>query len=236
MPAQWAAVIAEPIVANNACIMPEPGYWSCFARNAARRQIVLIFDEIVTGFRLAAGGAQEHFGVQPDIAVFSKALGGGFPISAFAGMRNVMEPIGAEHGQARRHVQRQLSVRGRCPRGACADCPPRGARPCAPLRRAGDGSDSAGRSRSRDTLLRARRSVRCFRWCSPTRAGRRSNYRDLLAADARRYPQFRDRLLCRGLHVNASSAACWFLCTRTRRRRHRIWPAKQSTRRLAELK
>ena len=62
---------------------------------------MLIFDEIVTGFRLAPGRAQERFGVVPDIAVFSKALGGGFPISAFAGSRFVMEPIAAntvKHG------------------------------------------------------------------------------------------------------------------------------------------
>ena len=98
---QLAAVIAEPIVANNACIMPVPGLFGTAPRRMHAARIVLIFDEIVTGFRLAAGGAQEFFGVVPDIAVFSKALGGGFPISAFAGIRKVMEPIGAntvKHG------------------------------------------------------------------------------------------------------------------------------------------
>ncbi len=98
---QLAAVIAEPIVANNACIMPAPGYLELLRDECTRRGIVLIFDEIVTGFRLAPGGAQDYFGVVPDLAVYSKALGGGLPISAFAGIRKVMEPIGentVKHG------------------------------------------------------------------------------------------------------------------------------------------
>src|SRR4051794_30195371 len=84
-----AAVIAEPIVANNACIMPTEGYLEMLREECSRRGIVLIYDEIVTGFRVAVGGAQELFGVQPDIAVFSKALGGGLPTSAFAGRRDI---------------------------------------------------------------------------------------------------------------------------------------------------
>ncbi len=88
-----AAMVAEPIVANNACIMPGEGYLEFLRQQCDRRGIVLIFDEIVTGFRTAPGGVQDLYGVQPDIAVFSKALGGGLPISAFTGKRAVMEPI-----------------------------------------------------------------------------------------------------------------------------------------------
>jgi glutamate-1-semialdehyde 2,1-aminomutase len=86
---ELAAVIAEPIVANNACIMPRPGYLEVLREECTRRGIILIYDEIVTGFRIAPGGAQEIFGVQPDLAVFSKAIGGGLPISAFAGRRKI---------------------------------------------------------------------------------------------------------------------------------------------------
>ncbi len=99
---QWAAAIAEPIVANNACLTPQPEFLEFLREQCTRRRIVLIFDEVVTGFRLAAGGAQEHFGVVPDIAVFSKALGGGLPIvPRFVGKHWVMEAVGAntvKHG------------------------------------------------------------------------------------------------------------------------------------------
>ena len=98
---EFAAVVAEPIVANNACVMPQPGYLQFLRQQCDSRGIVLIFDEIVTGFRVARGGAQEMFGVIPDVAVYSKAIGGGLPISAFAGKRSVMEGVAAnrvKHG------------------------------------------------------------------------------------------------------------------------------------------
>lgn len=87
---ELAAIIAEPVVANSGCIMPEEGYLQVLRELTEKHDIVLIFDEIVTGFRLALGGAQEYFGVVPDLAAYSKALGGGYPISAFAGKKELM--------------------------------------------------------------------------------------------------------------------------------------------------
>lgn len=88
-----AAVIMEPIMANNSIIVPSDGYLEGVRELTQKYDIVLIFDEVFTGFRVAKGGAQEYYGVTPDLACFSKALGGGVPIAAVAGVKDVMEMI-----------------------------------------------------------------------------------------------------------------------------------------------
>jgi len=86
-----AAVLVEPVQCNSGVILPEPGYLE-FLREITRSYgALLIFDEVITGFRLAPGGAQERLGVIPDIATYAKALGAGFPIAAFGGSREVMQ-------------------------------------------------------------------------------------------------------------------------------------------------
>jgi glutamate-1-semialdehyde 2,1-aminomutase len=91
---QVAAVITEPVMLNTGCILPEPG-WLEVLRSATKASgALLIFDEVITGFRFARGGGQEHFGVMPDITTMAKGLGGGFPVAAIGGTREVMEAIG----------------------------------------------------------------------------------------------------------------------------------------------
>lgn len=86
-----AAVITEPVMCNVGCILPRPGYLQRMRELCTELGIVLIFDEIITGFRLAPGGAQEHFGVTPDLATFAKAMAGGFPVSCLAGRADLMD-------------------------------------------------------------------------------------------------------------------------------------------------
>jgi glutamate-1-semialdehyde 2,1-aminomutase len=93
-PSEIAAIITEPILCNCSCLMPSSGYLESMRDLASRYGIVLIFDEIITGFRVAPGGAQDLFKICPDLAVFGKALGGGFPLSAVAGKREIMDLIG----------------------------------------------------------------------------------------------------------------------------------------------
>ena len=85
-----AAVIVEPL---HRCLRPRPGFLEGLRECTRRHGIVLIFDEVVTGFRLAPGGAQEYYGVVPDLVAYGKALGGGFPIGAFAGRAEIMEVL-----------------------------------------------------------------------------------------------------------------------------------------------
>jgi glutamate-1-semialdehyde 2,1-aminomutase len=88
-----AAVIVEPL---QRCIPPAPGFLEAVREACTASAVLLIFDEVVTGFRLAYGGAQEYYGVVPDLVAYGKALGGGYPIGVFAGAAEVMESV-SEH-------------------------------------------------------------------------------------------------------------------------------------------
>jgi glutamate-1-semialdehyde 2,1-aminomutase len=90
---ELAAVIMEPVMCNTGCIPPQPGFLEDVRALCSEYQIVLIFDEVITGFRLGLGGAQGYFRVTPDLATFGKAMANGFPISCLAGKRDIMEHI-----------------------------------------------------------------------------------------------------------------------------------------------
>jgi glutamate-1-semialdehyde 2,1-aminomutase len=87
------AIITEPIMANQGCINPRPGYLAGLRELCDRHGVALIFDEIITGFRVDLGGAQRRFGVTPDLAIFGKALASGFPLSAIVGRERFMAPL-----------------------------------------------------------------------------------------------------------------------------------------------
>jgi glutamate-1-semialdehyde 2,1-aminomutase len=85
-----AAVIVEPVAANMGVVLPEPGYLDGLRRETASHGTLLIFDEVITGFRLARGGAQERYGVAPDLTVLGKIIGGGLPVGAYGGSAAIM--------------------------------------------------------------------------------------------------------------------------------------------------
>ncbi len=85
-----AAVLTEPVMCNTGCILPKPGYLEAMRELTQRHGVLLIFDEVITGFRLALGGAQAHYGVTPDLATFAKGVGGGFPLAVMGGRRDIM--------------------------------------------------------------------------------------------------------------------------------------------------
>ncbi|MFH8687508.1 aspartate aminotransferase family protein [Streptomyces anulatus] len=205
-----AAVICEPIVANNACTMPNPGYLDLLREECTARDLVLIFDEVCTGFRTGPGGAQNLFGVLPDIAVFSKALGGGLPIAAFAGRRAVMEPL----------------ARGEVKHGGTYNASPLCATAAlVTLRQLNDPAvtkriDETGQ-RLMETVRRAAHDNRVpcavqgvgamFQVVFSSDGAPTRRYRDLLSADTGQYDAFRHELLKRGVHSNAYAMACWFV-------------------------
>ncbi|MFG1688836.1 aspartate aminotransferase family protein [Nonomuraea sp. NPDC049269] len=90
---QIAAVVTEPVLCNTGAIEPDPGYLQGVRELCDSHGSLLIFDEIITGFRLAPGGAQEYLGVSPDLSVFGKAMAGGMQVSALAGRARVMDAI-----------------------------------------------------------------------------------------------------------------------------------------------
>lgn len=92
-----SAIILEPIIGNAGCIMPKKGYLEFLREITEEHNVLLIFDEVITGFRLGLGGAQEYFNVKPDITTLGKILGGGLPIGCIASSREIMEimaPLG----------------------------------------------------------------------------------------------------------------------------------------------
>ncbi|MFG3051599.1 aspartate aminotransferase family protein [Kitasatospora sp. NPDC048239] len=207
---ELAAVICEPIVANNACTMPDPGFLELLREECTRRGVVLVFDEVCTGFRTGPGGAQSLFGVVPDLAVYSKALGGGLPIAAFAGRADIMGEVAAnrvKHG------------------GTYNGSPLCATAALVTLTRLADPAvtgwiDEAGR-RVMTAVRRASRDhgVPCavqgvgamFQVVFSADGAPTRQYRDTLTLDQRRYDAFRHALLERGIHVNAYGLACWFV-------------------------
>jgi len=90
---QVAAIIVEPVAGNMGCIIPQAGFLEGLRSICDKEDIVLIFDEVMTGFRLAAGGAQERLNIAADLVVYGKVIGGGMPVGAFGGKRKIMEHI-----------------------------------------------------------------------------------------------------------------------------------------------
>jgi glutamate-1-semialdehyde 2,1-aminomutase len=88
-----AAVIVEPVVGNMGCVPPEPGFLAAIVELCTQHGALSIFDEVMTGFRVAPGGAQERYGLKPDLTALGKIAGGGMPLAAYGGRRDVMSVI-----------------------------------------------------------------------------------------------------------------------------------------------
>ena len=95
-PDSVAAVIVEPVAANNGVILPAPGFLSGLRELTTRHSALLIFDEVITGFRLALGGAQAYYGVTPDLSTLGKIVGGGLPAAVYGGRADVMAMVSPE--------------------------------------------------------------------------------------------------------------------------------------------
>jgi glutamate-1-semialdehyde 2,1-aminomutase len=92
-PDKIAAVIVEPVAGNMGCVPPAPGFLEALRELCTRHGALLIFDEVMTGFRVAKGGAQERYGIVPDLTTLGKVIGGGLPIAAYGGRRDIMSYV-----------------------------------------------------------------------------------------------------------------------------------------------
>ena len=91
--AEIAAVILEPVAGNMGCIPPQEGFLKGLAELCERRGVLLVFDEVMTGFRVARGGAAERYGIRPDLVTLGKVIGGGLPVGAYGGRRDLMQRV-----------------------------------------------------------------------------------------------------------------------------------------------
>src|SRR5438477_582019 len=90
---ELAAVVCEPVYYNAGCIIPDREFMEALRRRTREAGVLLVFDEVLSAFRMGAGGAQEYLGVTPDLCTLGKAVGGGFPLSVFGGRREVMDKL-----------------------------------------------------------------------------------------------------------------------------------------------
>lgn len=90
-PNQIAAIILEPVAGNMGCVLPAEGFLQGLRDLCTKEGIILIFDEVMTGFRLSRGGAQERFGIMPDLTTLGKIIGGGMPVGAYGGRKEIMD-------------------------------------------------------------------------------------------------------------------------------------------------
>ncbi len=110
-PDKIAAVIVEPVVGNMGCVPPLPGFLEALREITSRHGALLIFDEVMTGFRLALGGAQERFGIRPDLTTLGKIVGGGMPLAAYGGRADIMNRSGAHRSDLPgRHTFRAIRM------------------------------------------------------------------------------------------------------------------------------
>jgi glutamate-1-semialdehyde 2,1-aminomutase len=91
--AEIAAIILEPVAGNMGCVLPEPGFLEGLRKMSTETGALLIFDEVMTGFRLSLGGVQELYNIKPDLTTLGKIIGGGFPVGAYGGKSEIMDSI-----------------------------------------------------------------------------------------------------------------------------------------------
>lgn len=209
-PDSIACVIVEPVPGNMGCVLPAPGFIKALRELTTRFGSVLIFDEVITGFRVAAGGAQALYGVTPDLTTLGKIIGGGLPVGAFGGKREIMSCIAPEGSvyQAGTLSGNPLAMAA----GLAAleqvtpDIYPR---LDALTRKLSDGLASAARD--------AGFSVACNRTCGMFSLffGVESvnNFDDVMHADAAIYRQFFHHMLDAGIYLAPSAYEVAFLST-----------------------
>jgi glutamate-1-semialdehyde 2,1-aminomutase len=91
-----AGVIIEPVVGNIGCVLPKPGFLEAVRKLTRKYGVVLIFDEVMTGFRVSFGGAQAYYGIKPDMTCLGKVIGGGLPVGAYGGRKEIMSMVSPE--------------------------------------------------------------------------------------------------------------------------------------------
>ncbi|GHU99995.1 glutamate-1-semialdehyde 2,1-aminomutase [Bacteroidia bacterium] len=206
---QVAAVIVEPVPANMGVVRPREGFLELLRQVTAQSGALLVFDEVITGLRLSAGGAQQLFGVTPDLTTLGKIIGGGFPAAAFGGRADIMAMLapdgpvyqaGTLSGNPVAMAAGLATIRRLEAPGFYDDLQRRCDRFYARVREAIEGRDI--------TLSSAGPMFTLFFGC-----GRAASFDDVLGADTERFARYFRRMLERGIYVSPSQTEASFICS-----------------------
>lgn len=209
-----AGIITEPVLMNIGTVMPEKGYLKGLQELCEEHDVVLILDEVITGFRLAPGGAQEYFGLKPGLATFGKALGAGFPISAITGKKEIMEQV----------VPGKIAHTGTynanplCAAASYAALSELTKNDCAVykhLHKVGkmlqDGLQDAVEKTHTTGMVQGMAAGGCQLYFTKMKKIR--NYRDFFSCDSAKYMNFHKELMKRGIYFHPQQYEHLFVCT-----------------------
>lgn len=209
-----AAVLTEPVMCNCGVIPPKPGYLEALRDLTREAGVLLIFDEVKTGFRLSLGGAVETFGVTPDLVTWAKALGGGYPISAFGGSRAVMEL------EARNEVMHGGTYNAH-PAGIAAACAALGVMRSDPGlfadlwrkgRRLAEGMQQAVREAGHQAVVQEVGPLLQLFFTDGTEPI--TDYRTFARhVDDEKFSRFQGALQDRGVYIHPDAGECFYICT-----------------------
>ncbi len=204
-----ACVIVEPVAGNMGCIPPAPGFLETLRDACTRHGAVLIFDEVMTGFRVAAGGAQALYGIRPDLTTLGKIVGGGMPVGAFGGRRDIMErlaPLGPVY-QAGTLSGNPVAMAAGLATLEGISRPGFHARLAAATARLAGGLASAARAAG----IPATVNHACGMFSVFFAAGPVANYRDVMASDAALFRRYFHGMLEAGVYLAPSPYEAGFV-------------------------
>ncbi len=204
-----ACVILEPITANMGVVMPEPGFLAMLREETAKKGILLIFDEVVTGFRHCLGGAQELFDIDPDLTCLGKVIGGGFPAAAYGGKKRYMEqmaPLGNVYqagtlsGFPPAMAAGRASLQALTRPGFYEELEEKSARLLAPIRQCIEQHDLPVTLQAKGSMITLYFGV-----------GKVQCYQDLKGVDVKAFRDFFAFMLERGIYLPPSHVEAWFV-------------------------
>jgi glutamate-1-semialdehyde 2,1-aminomutase len=206
-----AAVIVEPVAGNMGCVLPEPAFLAQLQYVTRKHGSLLIFDEVITGFRLGYSGAQGLYGIEPDLTCLGKIIGGGLPVGAYSGRRDIMNmvaPAGPVY-QAGTLSGNPLAVAA----GIATLEVLRETEPYTELERKGQVlaaglADAAAAAGVPVTINHQGSMLTVFFGAEPVR-----DYASAIRADSQRFARFFRAMLAAGVYLPPSQYECWFIST-----------------------
>ncbi len=206
-----AAIIIEPVAGNMGCIVPKPGFLEGLRSICDKEGILFIFDEVMTGFRLAAGGAQERLGIRADLVTYGKVIGGGMPVGAFGGRRDIMEhiaPLGNVYQAGTLSGNPIAMIAGYTMLKTLKDNPNIYAELDSKTEKLHKGLENALAASSRPYVINRLGSMISIHFSDKPV----TNFADAASADNATFNRFFHLMLDKGVYLPPSAYETWFIC------------------------